>query len=52
MYVYLPRREALVFAPSPDLTDALLATAANLEEREALERQIEAQRRSNLPHQH
>jgi len=52
MYVYLPRRESLVFAPSPELTEALLATAANLEEREALERQIEAQRRSNLVAQH
>lgn len=50
MYVYLPRREALVFAPTPEMTEALLATATDLAEREALERQIEAQRRSNLAH--
>jgi hypothetical protein len=50
MYVYLPRREALVFAPTTELTKALLATATNLAELEDLERQIEAQRRSNLAH--
>lgn len=48
MYVYLPRVDALLFAPSVEMSDAFLATAESLEELEAMERKLEEQRRSNI----
>jgi hypothetical protein len=52
MYVYLPRVDALLFAPSVEISEAYLAAAASLEELEARQRKLEQQRRSNIVRTH